>query len=211
VLAAVSDDDAMLADLAELDGATNERLLSEEGLLPGISVYELVFGVRYAHIVNAAFTHKNPAGARFNDGARGAWYAGLERETSIAEVAYHKARQLKNIDWTEEEVSTYDDYLADFTTEFHDLRGEDRRYRKYLKPEPVPECYADSQQFAKELLAEQSNGVIYPSVRRPGGTCVVCFRPALVYHVERGSRMEMRIRVDGDEMMLRTRKVPVVD
>jgi len=112
VLAAISDDDAMLEDLAALDGATNERLLSEEGLLPGIGVYELIFGVRYAHIVNAAFTHKNPSGARFNDGTRGAWYAGLERETSIAEVAYHKAQQLRNVDWTEEEVSTYDDYFT---------------------------------------------------------------------------------------------------
>ena len=123
VLAAISDNESMLADLAELDGATNDRLLGEEGLLPGISVHELVYGVRYASIVNAAFTHKNPAGSRFNDGTRGAWYAGVERATSIAEVAYHRARQLANIDWPEEEISTFDDYLADFTTEFHDLRG----------------------------------------------------------------------------------------
>ena len=126
VLSSISDNESMLADLAELDGATNDRLLGEEGLLPGISVHELVYGVRYASIVNAAFTHKNPAGSRFNDGTRGAWYAGVERATSIAEVAYHRAQQLANIDWKEEERSTYDDYLADFTTEFHDLRGADR-------------------------------------------------------------------------------------
>ena len=213
----------MLADLAELDGATNERLLGEDGLLPGIGVHELVYGVRYAHIVNAAFTHKNPAGSRFNDGRRGAWYAGVKRATSVAEVAYHRTQQLKNIDWKEEEISTYDDYLADFTTEFHDLRQPDsgqadkgqatertsRRYGKYLKAEPVPQCYAASQELARELLAAQSNGLIYPNVRHPGGTCIACFRPALVYNVRRDARLEMRIRVEGDVVRQRVHEVPI--
>src|SRR5580692_9588232 len=65
-----------LDDLLELDSATNYRLLGEEGLLPGISVHELVYGVDYAHIVNAAFTHASPDGGRFNGPERGAWYAG---------------------------------------------------------------------------------------------------------------------------------------
>jgi len=214
VLSSISDNESMLADLAELDGATNDRLLGEEGLLPGISMRELVYGVRYASIVNAAFTHKNPAGSRFNDGTRGAWYAGVERATSIAEVAYHRARQLANIDWKEEERATYDDYLADFTTEFHDLRGTERegtarQFKKFLKPGPVPACYAESQQLARKLLASRSNGVIYPSVRNPGGTCVACFRPALVYHVRRDARIELRIQVDGDSVRTHTKKVPI--
>jgi hypothetical protein len=39
-----------------------------------------------------------------------------------------------------------------------------------------------------------SNGIAYPSVRLSGGTCVVCFRPALVYHVRRASRLEFRLQ-----------------
>jgi len=214
VLTSISDNEAMLADLAELDGATNDRLLGEEGLLPGISVHELVYGVRYSSIVNAAFTHKNPAGSRFNDGTRGAWYAGVDRATSIAEIAYHRSLQLANIDWKEEERSTYDDYLADFTTEFHDLRSVDgegtaRPFKKFLKAAPVPACYAESQQLARILLASKSNGVIYPSVRNPGGTCVACFRPALVYHVRREARIELRIQVDGDTVRMHSKKVPL--
>lgn len=214
VLSSISDSDSMLADLAELDGATNDRLLGEEGLLPGISVHELVYGVRYASIVNAAFTHKNPAGSRFNDGTRGAWYAGLERATAVAEVAYHRSRQLSNIDWKHEECSTYDDYLADFATEFHDLRdadreGNTRRFKKFLKSGPVPACYAESQQLARTLLASRSNGLIYPSVRNPGGTCVACFRPALVYHVRRDARIELRIQIGGDSVRMHSRKVPI--
>src|ERR1700734_4110056 len=80
VLAALAENDAEVRDLIELDGATNARLLGEEGLLPGIGVHELLYGVAYSEIVNAAFTHAAPRGGRFNSNLRGAWYAGLERE-----------------------------------------------------------------------------------------------------------------------------------
>ena len=194
VLSRLSDEEAELHELVELDGATNTRLLGEEGLLPGIGVHELMYGVRYAHIVNAAFTHAAPGGGRFNDESRGAWYAGLEQETSAAEVAFHKLQQLEEIDWDKEEVSTYDDYLADFSAELHDLTAPKPQYRKYLKPFPVPECYREPQQLAAELLARQSNGVLYPSVRHAGGTCLACFRPALVYHVRQAARFELRLQ-----------------
>ena len=86
VLSRLAGDPDILNDLLELDSATNDRLLGEEGLLPGISVHELVYGVDYAHIVNAAFTHASPDGGRFNGSDRGAWYAGLARETALTEV-----------------------------------------------------------------------------------------------------------------------------
>jgi len=193
VLSRLTEEEGSLSDLMELDGATNDRLLGEEGLLPGIGVHELLYGVRYAHIVNAAFTHAGPSGGRFNNSERGAWYCAVERETSVAEIAFHKLRQLEEVDWPAEEVGTFDDYVADFTTEMHDVRGTRPQYRRYLKAEPIPECYADSQQLAAELLAQQSNGVMYPSVRLKGGTCIVCFRPTLVYNVRRGSRLEFRL------------------
>jgi len=193
VLSRLSEDESTVNDLMELDGATNDRLLGEEGLLPGIGVHELLYGVRYAHIVNAAFTHASPVGGRFNDRQRGAWYCGIERETSIAEVAFHKVKQLEEIDWEEEEISTFDDYLADFATEMHDLQGARTRYGRYLKAGPIPECYLASQQLAATLLSQQSNGIIYPSVRRSAGTCVVCFRPTLVYNVRLGDRLELRL------------------
>lgn len=194
VLSRLTEDEATLRDLMELDGATNDRLLGEEGLLPGIGVHELLFGVRYAHIVNAAFAHAGPGGGRFNSNQRGAWYCGVERETSVGEVVFHRLRELEEIDWAEEEVATYDDYLADFAAEMHDLRGAKPQYRRYLKAGPIPECYAEPQRLAAELMERQANGIVYPSVRHPGGTCVVCFRPTLVYHVRRGKRLEFRLR-----------------
>src|SRR5262249_7015010 len=99
VLTRLSDDTEELKALFELEGATNDRLLGEAGTLPGISVRELVFGIPYAHIINAAFTHANPMGGRFNSPARGAWYAGLVRETSEREIAFHRGQELREIKW----------------------------------------------------------------------------------------------------------------
>ena len=182
-------------DLISIDAATNTRLKADEGLLPGISVHELVYGTSYSNIVNAAFTHASPFGGRFNTTERGAWYAGVERETSIAEVTFHKLRELEEVSWSEEEVSTCDDYLADFHAEFESLFGSGSRdFAGCLKPGPIPECYAKPQQLAAELIEQGSNGIIYPSVRRSRGTCVVGFRPALVYHVRRTARLELRLR-----------------
>jgi hypothetical protein len=182
VLSRLTADDAELDQLLQLEGATNDRLLGEAGLLPGIGVHELVFGVSFAPIVNAAFTHPRPSGGRFNSVDRGAWYAGFALETSEAEVAFHRSRELQEINWQEKEVATYADYLADFRADFHDIRNH-RRFADCLDPA----SYAASQALALELLRAGSAGIVYPSVRHPGGTCLACFRPALVVHVRKGA------------------------
>lgn len=180
VLAEIADDEAHLQHLFDLDHATNDRLLGENDLLPGIGLHELVFGVPYFRIVNAAFCHANPLGSRFNGPDRGAWYAAFEVATAQAEVAFHKWIELAEVGWTEEEL-TYDDYLADFSAELHDVRG-DEAFADVL----APDSYLASQALAEELLATDSLGIVYPSVRRRKGTCLACFRPALVMNVRKG-------------------------
>jgi hypothetical protein len=179
VLARIADDDAHLKDIFDLDNATNDRLLAENQLLPGMGIHELVFGVPCFRIVNAAFCHAHPLGSRFNGPDRGAWYAGFELKTSQAEVAFHKSVELAEVDWFEEAV-TYDDYLADFSGTFHDLR-DDPNFADCR----LPDSYVASQGLAQQLLEAESLGVIYPSVRRRGGTCLACFRPALVVNVRK--------------------------
>lgn len=186
VLTRLSRDASTLQALFELEGATNERLLGEAGLLPGISVRELVFGLPYSHIVNATFTHALPTGSRFNGPERGCWYAAFALQTSAIEVAYHKSRELQEISWQEKETFTYVDFMADFRAEFHDLR-KGRGFAKYLDPD----SYATSQRLAGELLEKGSEGVIYPSVRHKGGTCIACFRPALVNNVRKSSEVSI--------------------
>jgi hypothetical protein len=180
VLSAIAGDDEDLEAVAELESATNDRLLAAQHLLPGIGIEELVFGVPYPSVVNATFCHAHPLGARFSSPDRGAWYAGFELATSQAEVAFHKSVQLAEIDRFEDTV-TYDDYLADFTASFHDLRHA-RGFVAVLDPD----SYVKSQALAERLMDAGSLGVVYPSVRHPGGTCLACFRPALVGNVRRG-------------------------
>jgi hypothetical protein len=156
-------------------------LLGEANLLPGISVHELLFGVYYAHIVNAAFTHPHPAGSRFNGPDRGAWYAAFELETAEAEIAFHKAQELIEVNWQEAETFAFRDYLADFRAGFHDIR-DDARYSACLDPN----SYKAGQRLARKLLASGSAGIVYSSVRWLTGTCLVCFRPAIVTNVRQG-------------------------
>jgi RES domain-containing protein len=181
VLARIADDDGHLTDIFDLDNATNERLLAENNLLPGIGVHELVFGVPHYRIINAAFTHAQPLGSRFNGPDRGAWYAAFEIETAQAEVVFHKSVQLAEIGRFKDE-STYDDYLADITAELQDLRGEDA-----LSECLASDSYLASQALARRLLDLGSLGIVYPSVRRSAGTCVACFRPAIVANVRKSA------------------------
>ncbi|MDN4054316.1 RES family NAD+ phosphorylase [Massilia sp. YIM B02763] len=173
-------DDALLRDLFDLDNATNDRLRGESGLLPGIGVDELVFGVPNFRIINAAYTYARPEGSRFNDGERGAWYCAFEAETALAEVAFHKTVEYQEIGRFDDSVS-YQALLADFSAGFHDLRDDDA-----WAPCLDPGSYVASQGLAARLLDAGSMGVIYPSVRHAGGTNLACFRPALVGNVRKG-------------------------
>ena len=179
VLAPLADDDATLADLFDLDNATNERLRGESGLLPGIGMDELVFGLPNFRIVNAAYTYARPEGSRFNDAERGAWYCAFAPETALSEVIFHKTVEYAEIGRFDDSVS-YQSLLADFNAAFHDLRGIDA----YL-PCLAPDSYIASQALAAELLDAGSMGIIYPSVRHAGGTNLACFRPALVGNVRK--------------------------
>jgi len=182
VLTAIAGDQAHLDVIFDLDHATNDRLAGENNRLPGIGIHELVFAVPNYRIVNAAFTHAHPRGSRFNGPDRGAWYAGFELETAQREVAWHKSVEYAEIDYWHDSV-TYDAFLADFDGAFHDIRGS-AGFEACL----APDSYASAQDLAAELLNAESLGVVYPSARHEGGTCIACFRPAIVGNVRRERR-----------------------
>jgi hypothetical protein len=159
-------------------------VFAENNHLLGISVAELVFGIPHARIINAVFTHATPLGGRFNGPDRGAWYAGFEIETSQAEIAFHRTVHLAEVGVFEDEVR-YVDYLADFSGQFHELRN-DARFAACLSPD----SYVASQGLADQLLKADSLGVVYRSVRYSAGTCLDCFRPAVVTHVRPGAHYQ---------------------
>lgn len=182
------DDEDEAAAVFDLDNATNDRLRAGAGQLAGIGPDELVTGVPYASVINAAFTHPNPNGGRFNTGARGAWYAGFEFESALQEVIGHHTQWLLEIDHMHD-TATKSEYLADFAGEFHDLRDTEG-YARCLDPDPAV-GYAAGQDLAARLLDAGSLGLIYPAMRNAGGTNIACFRPALVQNVQPGRRITL--------------------
>lgn len=185
VLARLAPHTQTLHDVFQVESRTNDRLIADVGGLPGVTPHELVANVPYASIINAAFTHPRPDGSRFNGLGRGAWYAARSVRTAKAEIAYHQSVALAEVGRFEDEV-TYDEYLADFVGEFHDLLNN-FGFSAALDPA----SYKASQKLAQQLFEIGSLGIIYPSVRAPG-TCLVCFRPALVSHVRKGRTFRFR-------------------
>jgi hypothetical protein len=183
----------VIHDLSELDAVTNERKIAEAGNSPSIGPQELLYGVPEAHVINAAFTHAGPDGGRFNNRGRGAWYAGQYLVTAQAEVVFHREKLLADSRIYEPIESEYQDFLADFSGKFHELDFHERK--ACLQPDPVPQCYAAGQALAGSLLSIGSNGILYPSVRGSGETCIACFRPALVNNPRRGDLLRLKIKV----------------
>ena len=181
VLGRIADDDGHLKDIFDLDNATNDRLKAENNLLPGIGVDELVFGVPYDRIVNAAFCHAQPLGSRFNGPDRGAGMPRLScrprrprwRFTRVSSWPRSAGRRKASPTTTTSPIS------APSCTTF-----AERAFKRCLDPD----SYVASQELAQQLLAGDALGIIYSSVRRPGGICLACFRPALVMNVRKAGR-----------------------
>jgi RES domain-containing protein len=177
----VSADD--LAALAEIEGATSQRLLAQERGADGIGRDEFVYGVPHAAFINAAFAYSKPSEPNRFNASRGAWYAALDVTTCMREVAYHmadflgKSGQLKG-------VVEYAELFASMAGEFLDLRQA--KLHSCLDPDPAI-GYPIGNAIADAALAQGLNGVIYPSVRHPGGTCIAALRPHAVQSVAQGA------------------------
>jgi RES domain-containing protein len=137
--------------------------------------------------INAAFTYTRPTGNRFNDGTRGAWYCSWETMTSVAEVAFHRTRELAYIGVFDDQAR-YVELLADFIGEFPDL--EDDPGHPALHPDPDV-GYPEGQALALTLRREGHRGLIYPSVRRSGGRCLVAFEPSAIQSVRPGTSWDL--------------------
>lgn len=187
---AESEDD--LETLADLESLTNRRLIGQRDGLADLDARELAFRAREQGLhrwgsthVNAAFLYTRPTGNRFNDRRRGAWYCAFDDLTALEEVAFHRTRELHYTRHYHDEAC-YQALLSDFIGPFADLRG--------AKPEP--EClhadpdigYPAGQALADALRGQGHAGLVYPSVRRRGGTCLAAFVPQIVQNLRPGAK-----------------------
>lgn len=182
----------------ELESWTNDRISTELGILYRIPPEEWVLNRPMASVIMAAFCHPRPDGGRFNGPDRGAWYAGLSLDTVHAEVIYHRTAELAEIGVFETRVQERL-YLANFDSSFHDIRADTPENAPYHSPA----SYAASQALSRELRAAGSNGLLYRSVRHPGGECIACFRPPLVSDVRSSTHFEYRWEGKREPTILR--------
>jgi hypothetical protein len=171
------------AALAEIEGATSQRLVAERRGAEGLSRDEFVHGVPYANFINAAFAYWKPREPNRFNATRGAWYAALDVETCMREVAYHMAEFLAR-SGVMKGVVEYAEMFASMAGEFVDLRGASGH--PCLDPDPA-KGYPIGNTLADAARARGLNGLIYPSVRRPMGTCIVALRPHAVQSVAPGA------------------------
>lgn len=200
VLAPLVDNEDELALLGEIEGATSARLRAEQRGISGLAANELVYDVPHARFINASFAYAKPMQTnRFNGAHRGAWYAALKVETCLAEVGFHLTRMLADAGDFRATVE-YAEMFSSMAGDFFDLRP--------LPQHPalgadVLTAYPIGNRLAEQARAEGLNGLIYPSVRHAGGTCVVALRPAAVQSVRQGAVYRMvwtgqpEPRIDG--------------
>lgn len=170
--------------LAEIEGATSGRLRTQEVGADRLDRRELVFGIPHAQFINAAFSYWLPRSLnRFNGPGRGAWYAALTVETCVSEVTFHMERELNNVgDFNA--VVEYVEAFASFVGDFVDVRAV-RPRPDYLDPNPA-KSYSAGNRLADAVRAAGHYGIVYPSVRAPGGTCLVALVPHAVQSVAQG-------------------------
>jgi hypothetical protein len=175
---------ADLSALEEIEGATSGRLRAQEAGAERLDRRELVYGIPHAQFINAAFSYWRPRDLnRFNGPGRGAWYAALVLDTCVAEVSFHMEREFENISDFNATVD-YSELFASFIGDFVDLRHAKPR-PEFLHPNPA-RSYRAGNRFAGSVRAAGHYGIVYPSLRHRGGTCLVALVPHAVQSVAQG-------------------------
>lgn len=190
--------------LASAEGKTNARLAETVGTLDLVPPERRVGGAGSSYVM-APFTHVSPDHAgRFHDGTFGAFYAADDFETALFETIHHTqvflSATAEAAGWIADKrelVGRIDAVLLDVRIGFAEVLA--------------PDDYTASQAFARAARAEGANGIVYPSVRFPGGTCFAVFHPDVMevphqgrhvsYHWD-GSRIDM-IKDLGDSAVYR--------
>lgn len=156
--------------LASAEGKTNPRLFESIGNLALVPNERRVAGPG-ASWVMAPFVHASPdRPGRFHSGEEGAYYAGNCSEVALFETIYHFEGFLRATD--EPACSaTFRELIGPLDSELHNL--QEPEFSGCLDPN----SYTESQRIAASLRDASSSGVLYPSVRYPGGLCVALFYP----------------------------------
>lgn len=173
-------DPSLMEELFYIESLTNDRLRNEAGDISLVPVQDRVCGPG-ASIVMAAFTHAGVA-SRFSDGSFGVYYAANTQHTAIAESKFHRARFLA---YTREEPGeiAMRVYIGEVVKPLHDVRSDDYQALH------ATDDWAPAQIFGQAMREINSWGIVYRSVRNPGGECIAALRPPAVSIPKQGPHL----------------------
>lgn len=166
-------DPELMDELYYVESLTNDRLRDETGDIALVTVEDRVAGPGSSPVM-AAFTHTSTdCPSRFSDGSYGVYYAARSLDTAIEETKFHRARFLA---YTNEDPGEIDMrvYIGQVAKPMHDIQGDEYAHLH------APDDWAPSQQFGRVLKEMNSWGIVYHSVRDPGGECIAALRPPAV-------------------------------
>ena len=164
--------------LYALEALTNDRLRDEIGVLSLVPREQRIFGPGSGPIM-AAFTHLNPLGSRFSDGSYGVFYAARDRRTAVAETRYHHARFLAATGQGPMHLPMRL-YQVRVRATLRDLRPAGGGSERWHDPDDL----SAPQALGRRLREGGAAGIVYRSVRDPGGENVGLFRPDAASHCQ---------------------------
>ncbi len=162
---------------------TNPRVLEAVGRLDLVPPGRRVSGPGASYLMSP-FTHATPdRPSRFSDGSYGVLYVAKAFETALFETMHHHARFMAATRQPEGWTSQFREIVLDVDGRLHDLH----------EAQPAvfdPVDYRAAQAVAAGLQRAGSDGVLYPSVRHPGGLCVGLFYPDLAHNPVQGRHLD---------------------
>jgi hypothetical protein len=165
---------------------TNPRLAQAIGNIDLVPPQRRVSGAGATYLM-APFTHTSPdRPSRFSDGHLGVLYVARTFETALAETIHHHERFMVATAQAPGWTSQFRELVLDVAAELHDVRGDEAGFSVLRSPDD----YSASQVLAATLRASGSEGLVYPSVRDPGGECVALFYPDLASNVRQGRHLD---------------------
>lgn len=175
-------DAELMDELFYIESLTNDRLRDEAGEISLVPAEDRITG-RGSSPVMAAFTHVSPScPSRFSDGSYGVYYAAKTLETAIEETKHHRARFLAYTKEDAGEISMRI-YIGEVIKPMHDIRGDGNEHLH------DPDDWTPSQTFGREMREINSWGIVYRSVRDPGGECIAALRPPAVSIPKQGAHL----------------------
>jgi hypothetical protein len=172
--------------LISAEQKTNPRIMATIGNLDLVPVNRRVGGAGASYLM-APFTHVSTGRpSRFTDGRYGVLYVGDRFETGLFETIYHHGRFMARTREAPGWTSQFREIVMAVDAVLSDLRTAEPGFAAALNPE----SYLASQSLAAELKQAGADGLVYPSVRNPGGECVALFYPDCASNPVQGRHLD---------------------